>query len=125
MAWIVRVVVGVLVIAHGLVHLLYLASDVPEFSLDRSLFVPEGARRPLAMVLMAGCVIGFGLLGLALMGVPGLQPIWPALTVVSVALSMLLMVAFWNNRLVLGVTIDLVMLAAALIRPTWIESVTA
>jgi hypothetical protein len=32
----VRVVAGVLLLAHGLVHLLYLAPDVPEFSKGRS-----------------------------------------------------------------------------------------
>ena len=32
----VRVAAGVLLLAHGLVHLLYLADDVPEFPMDRS-----------------------------------------------------------------------------------------
>jgi hypothetical protein len=50
---VIRIVTGVLVLAHGLVHLLYLASDVPEFSLNRSWLVPEVARRPLAVGLMA------------------------------------------------------------------------
>jgi hypothetical protein len=41
----VRVVAGVLVLAHGLVHLLYLAPDVREFSIDRS-WRPDPVRPP-------------------------------------------------------------------------------
>jgi hypothetical protein len=58
---VVRVVAGVLLLAHGLVHLLYLAPDVPEFSLGRSWLLPEPARRPVARVLMAATVAGFAL----------------------------------------------------------------
>ena len=46
MATLLRIVIGVLLIAHGLVHLLYLTDEVPEFSLERSWLVPESARRP-------------------------------------------------------------------------------
>ena len=49
----VRIVVGMLLLAHGLVHLLYLARDVPEFTLDHSWLVPDAARRPVGLVLMA------------------------------------------------------------------------
>src|SRR5512135_2785469 len=74
--------------AHGLVHLLYLAPDVPEFSLGRSWLLPEPARRPVARVLMAATVAGFALVALAVWGVPGLSAAWPALTVVACLLSM-------------------------------------
>jgi hypothetical protein len=53
---VVRIATGVLLAAHGLVHLLYLVSDVPEFSLDQSWLVPEAARRPLGLSLMAATV---------------------------------------------------------------------
>lgn len=36
-----RILTVVLILAHGLVHLLYLAPDVPEFSFDRSWLVGE------------------------------------------------------------------------------------
>src|SRR3972149_1620871 len=52
MATLLRIVIGVLLVAHGLVHLLYLTPDVPNFSLDRSWLVPETASRPAALVLM-------------------------------------------------------------------------
>jgi len=72
MATLLRIVIGVLLIAHGLVHLLYLTDDVPEFSLERSWLVPEKSRRPVAMVLMWVTVAAFALLGLAVWNVPGL-----------------------------------------------------
>ena len=38
---VVRIVAGVLLLAHGSVHLLYLAPDVREFSIDRSWVLPD------------------------------------------------------------------------------------
>jgi hypothetical protein len=46
---VIRIVVGVLLLTHCLVHLLYLARDVPEFSVSSSWLVPESARRPVAL----------------------------------------------------------------------------
>ena len=45
---VIRIVVGVPLLAHGLVHLLYLARNVPEFSVVSSWLVPDPARRPVA-----------------------------------------------------------------------------
>ena len=87
---VIRIVVGVLILAHGLVHLLYLARDVPEFSFASSWLVPESARRPVALVLMAATVA-----------------------------------AFLNNMLILGVAIDIALMAVAAIRPGWVEHIVA
>lgn len=47
-----RIVAGLLLIAHGLVHLLYLVSEPDDesypFTLRDSWLVPESARRPVA-----------------------------------------------------------------------------
>jgi len=118
---VVRIVTGILLLAHGLVHLLYLASDVREFSLDRSWLVPEAARRPLALGLMAATVAAFLLLALAVWGVPGLSAVWPAVTVVACLLSALLLILFWSMWLALGLAIDLALLAIAVMRPHWAE----
>lgn len=115
-----RVVVGVLLVAHGLVHLLYLAPETPEFSLDDSL-LPAGARRPVAVALMAATVLAFLLVALAVWQVPGLVGVWPVLTVVAAGLSLLLLVLFWDWHLVLGVVIDVLLVAAAVVRPDWLE----
>lgn len=115
-----RVVVGVLLVAHGLVHLLYLAPETPEFSLDDSL-LPAGARRPVAVALMAATVLAFLLVALAVWQVPGLVGVWPVLTVVAAGLSLLLLVLFWDWHLVLGVVIDVLLVVAAVVRPDWLE----
>jgi hypothetical protein len=117
----VRVVTGVLLLAHGLVHLLYLAPDVPEFSLDQSWLLPEAARRPLGLGLLVATVAAFALLALAVWGVPGLSAAWPAVTVAASVLSAVLLVVFWDLRLVFGLAIDVALLTIAVTRPDWAE----
>ena len=121
MVIVIRVVVGVLLLAHGLVHLLYLAPDVPEFSIDRSWLLPASARRPVALALMAATVAAFTLAALAVWGVPGLSGIWPALTIGACLLSVALLAAFWDTMLVIGIGIDVALLAIAVTRPAWAD----
>ncbi|MGA7270045.1 MAG: hypothetical protein WB239_03130 [Acidimicrobiia bacterium] len=119
MTTLLRIVIGVLLIAHGLVHLLYLTDDVPEFSLEGSWLIPASASRPVAMVLMWTTVAGFALLGLAVWGVPGLVDVWPGIAIVASVLSLVLLTAFWSWSLVFGVLIDVALIAIAVIRPEW------
>lgn len=123
MITLLRVVIGVLVIAHGLVHLLYLTDDVPEFSLDESWLIPDSARRPVATALLWSTVVAFALLGLAIWGVPGLAGAWASIAVVAGVLSLALMITFWSWSLVFGVLIDLAAIAVALIRPEWTDHI--
>jgi hypothetical protein len=117
----VRVVVGGLLLAHGLVHLLYLVDDVPEFSLERSWLVPDAARRPLGLGLVVATTVAFALLALAVWGVPGVSAMWPALAVVAGLLSMVLLASFWSRQLVFGVAISIGLVAVAVIRPSFLE----
>ncbi|GAA6527830.1 hypothetical protein [Intrasporangium sp. DVR] len=107
--------------AHGLVHLLYLAPDVSQFSLDRSWLVPESARRPVAYVLMAATIVAFVLVALGVWQIPALRDAWPLLTLIAAALSTLLLVLFWNRNLVFGLVINALLATAALARPGWLE----
>jgi hypothetical protein len=117
----VRVVAGVLLLAHGLVHLLYLAPDVPHFCIDRSWLLPAPARRPVARVLMAATVAGFALVALTVWGVPGLSAVWPALTIGACLLSMALLAGFWDTMLVIGIVIDVALMVIAVTRPEWAD----
>lgn len=121
MVVVLRVVVGVVLVAHGLVHLLYLATDVPEFSLDRSWLVPEVGRRPVAHLLMAATVVAFVLVALCVWQVPGLTSAWPTITVVAAALSSLLLLLFWDWHLIFGLVINAALVAGAVVRPAWLE----
>jgi hypothetical protein len=118
-----RVVAGLLVLAHGLVHLLYLIPKANNpsypFTLRSSWLIPQRSRLPVAVVLLAGTLLGFALLALALWGVPGLVDAWPAIAIAAALASLGLLVAFWDARLSLGVAIDAAILVVALIRPDW------
>lgn len=123
----VRIVAGILLLAHGLVHLLYLVpeADDPEypFTLEASWMVPDSVRRPVALILIAATVVAFALLALAVWGVPGLSTPWPVLTFVASGFSLLLLIAFWDVRLGFGVLIDVVLIAVAGMRPGWIDQI--
>ena len=114
-----RLVVGVLLLAHGLVHLLYLAPDVKEFSIDRSWLITASARRPVALALMTAAVAAFALVALAVWGVPWLSATWPVLTIVACLASLALLATFWDTRLVIGIVIDVALLAIAVAHPAW------
>ena len=127
MAWLIRAVVGLLLIAHGLVHLLYVSGEADDagyaFTLKESWLVPVAARHTIGVVLMAATVAAFALVGLAVWGVPFLSGHWPVLTVVAAALSLLLLVAFFDVRLVVGLAIDLSLIALVIASPGWTEQI--
>ena len=128
MLTLLKIVVGLLLAAHGLVHLLYFVANSDEkwpFTVEESWLLPEVARRPVAIALVASTVLGFALLGLAVAGVPGLGAIWPALAVVSAAASLLTLVVFGNAQLVAGIAIDLAVLALAIWQPGWTDQIGA
>jgi hypothetical protein len=115
-----RLLAGVLLLAHGLVHLLFLAPDVDAFSL-RAGRLPDDVRRPFSLVLMAGTVVAFALLALGTWGVPGLAGQWPTLALVAAVVSAVLLVAFWDRQLVLGLGIDVALVTLALWQPVWLQ----
>lgn len=121
MAGWVRIIAGLLLVAHGLIHVMFLVKgpDDPRFpfTLADSWLVPESARRPLALALVAATVAAFTLLALAVWGVPGLSGAWPALAIVGSALSLAVLIVFWDVQLVFGVFLDLALIGVAVIRP--------
>jgi hypothetical protein len=117
---IVRIVLGVLLLAHGLVHLLYLAPDVDAFAIESGR-LPEQWRHPVALILLTATILGFSLVALSTWGAPGLASYWPALTLVAAALSGLLLVLFWDRQLVFGLAIDAALIAVAVWQPVWLQ----
>ena len=118
----VRILAGVLLLAHGLVHLLYLAPDVDAFSIQAGP-LPENARRPIALTLLAATILAFVLVALSTWGVPGLADAWPMLTIVAAVLSTALLVVFWNRQLLFGLAIDAGLIALAIWQPGWLDHV--
>lgn len=122
METVIRGVVGVLLIAHGLVHTLWFVpnegADWP-FRLNRSWLLPDQLRRPIGITVVALTVISFVMVGLAIWGVPVLAARWPVLTIWAATSSLVMLVAFWDRQLLWGVAIDLVLLFLAVWRPDW------
>jgi hypothetical protein len=119
---VMRAIVGVLLIAHGLVHTLWFVRSEDTawpFRLDRSWLLPDQARRPIGIAVVGLTVLAFGLVGLAVWGVPGLAAKWPLLTIVAASLSLVMLVAFWDRQLIWGIAIDLVLIFLAVWRPGW------
>lgn len=118
----VRIVVGGLVIAHGLVHLLYVADDVDVFTFD-SWAIPDGASRGVGLVLMWVTVVEFALVGLALWRFPGLSSAWPALTVAASAVSLVLLALYFDVQLLFGMALDVALISIAVVRPGWTDQI--
>ena len=123
MTVVIRVVAGILLIAHGLVHLLYLVDDVSEFRLEDSWLVPDNASRPVAITLMTATIVASVLVGLEIWGVPRLSSIWDMYTVAAAVTSLALLFAFWGNRLVFGVALDVALIAVVVMRPEWTQQI--
>ena len=123
-----RIVAGILLLAHGSVHLLYLTPDAHDpkypFTLRSSWLVPHSAKTSVATVLIAATVVAFALLALAIWGVPGLSTLWAPLALVAATTSLALLVAFWDTRLLFGVAIDVVLAALVLVHPGWTERIS-
>jgi hypothetical protein len=118
-----RVVAGLLLIAHGLVHLLFLVPDVKEFTLEDSWLVSGSASQPMGNLLMAATVVGFVLLGLAVWGVPVLSDAFPAIAIVASVVSLVLLVTFWDIHLVFGLVLDIALITLALVHPSWTQHI--
>lgn len=121
-----RIVVGLLLLAHGLVHLLYIVAAPADpkypFSLERSWLLPEPARRAAVFVLITAVVVGFLASALALWGTPGLAGAWSGITVAAAGASLVLLVAFWDRQLWIGLLINVLFIAVALLRPAWTDA---
>ncbi len=117
----IRAIAGILLIAHGLVHLLYLARDVPEFHIEDSWVVPEAASRSVAVGLITATIVASVLLGLVVWGVPWLSGIWPAIAIAAAVTSMVLLVSFWDVRLLFGIALDVAIVAVAVMQPAWTD----
>ena len=117
----VRVIVGLFLIAHGLIHLLYVTpppKDDPSYP-----FVPEtrwfaraaglepGPAKGVARALAIACVALFVIAGIGLLANADL---WKAAAVGGSAVSLVLMLLFFHPWLVLGIAIDVAIIGSVL-----------
>ena len=125
-----KIIVGVFMVLHGLVHLLYLGQSQRFFELQPGLVWPDGAwafsrflgdeaTRKLAGVLLVLAAIGFVAGGV---GILAGQVWWRMLIVGAAALSTVLYILMWNGQWqrlddqgAIGILINMAILGAILV----------
>lgn len=122
MTTLIRVVIGVLLFAHGLVHPLS-GSRCPRVLAGSILAAAGVGEQAGGNGPDVGDGGGLRAARAGSAGAPGISGMWPAIAVVASALSLALMVALWSWSLVFGVLIDLALIAVAVIRPEWTDAI--
>ncbi len=126
----IRVLSGIFLLLHGLVHLLYFGQSARLFELQSGLTWPDGSwafskllgdssTRALASAGLILAAAGF------VIGAAGIffgQPWWRTVVVASAAFSIIIYILFWNGRWQqidgqggVGILIELAILAAVLV----------
>lgn len=123
----VPLIVATFLLAHGLIHALYLAPPPPErtgsaawpFTLERSWLLARvgldtGATRTLGTALIAVTIAAFAL---AAVGALGVLPdaLWVAAVVIGATASLALLGLFFQRSLLIGMVIDGILLWAVLV----------
>ena len=126
----VRIIFGIFIVLHGLVHLLYVGQSQRAFELQPGLTWPDGAwafsrivgdeaSRKLASVLLVLATIGFIAGGV---GILAGQAWWRSPVVGSAVLSAVLYILLWNGQVqrlddqgAFGILINVAILIAVLI----------
>lgn len=127
-----RTIAATLFIVHAIAHAGLAAAPIPsEPSSKPGAFFTSPSRswlltglklsdetiRAIGLVLAALSIAGFLLAGLGALKVPFLLSVWPQIVMVSAVISLFLLVAFWHSWIVLGMIIDVAILAVLLIKP--------
>lgn len=125
-----RIFIGAFLILHGLVHVGAASAPAPgeedkgafRFFLGedrswllRSIGVGDGTAWWIAIGLIAAATIGFVIAGVAIFA--GFS-VWRDIAVISAALSLLLIIMFWNRYLPVGLALN-VAIMVLLLTSTW------
>lgn len=116
----VRVVLGSLLLAHGLIHASYLAprpssARVWPFDLGQTWLVSGGTLREYGIFLSVLATAAFVLAGLGVLGVPVLRRAWRVVALLGATASLYLLGLFWDAWLLVGLLISL----AVVLRIIW------
>ena len=125
-----RVIVGVFFVLHGLVHMLYFGQSARYFELRPGMVWPDGAwafsrlfgnetTKTLASVALVLAALGFVVAGV---GVIARQGWWRLVTVVAAVLSTVIYIIFWDGTFqnlpdkgAIGILINIVILVCVLV----------
>lgn len=124
-----KIFIGALLIAHGLVHTALAAAPNPADPEAQPLafFTTPGrswlfsrtnlnpaAVKWIGLVLVGLATLGFILAGIGILTSGGLNSIWRASAVFSSTISLLLLILFWHRWLPVGILIDVITLVIIL-----------
>ena len=116
-----RILAGLFLIAHGLVHLLYLGprpEDDPSYPfvpedrwLPRAIGLQPSAAKALAGTLAVVCMVALVVSGIALLANAEL---WQPMAVAGSVVSLVLMLLFFHPWLAFGIAIDVAIIVSVL-----------
>jgi len=110
-----RTLLGLFLILHGLAHALPgMPTDAGDSSLLFWLGVDASATRAVGTLLWAIALVGFVAAGLGAWGVKGLRPNLAAVAGMAATASLALFLLYWQPFLWLAVLIDIAIIAVAL-----------
>ena len=110
-------IIGLFLVAHGVAHVGLAASPIPNdpdskpgaffTATTQSWLLPRlgldaAAARGFGIAMVALAALGFLLAGLGALGVPGLSAIWRPVAVVAACASLLLLIVYWQTRIMVG-----------------------
>lgn len=126
-----RIAIAVFLIAHGLIYYSLTTVPLPVPGKIHTPFWPSWARdavdgdwlavrlglapaavRLIGLLLVLAATIGFVLVGLGILGVPGLSAVWQPIALAAAVVSLVLFLFFWHPWLFMGVAINVGVLAA-------------
>lgn len=119
----IKIVAALFLILHGLVHIILALVPDPNapdagfasfFSrswLLSSRGLSASAVRSMAIILAAVATLGFITAGLGLLNILVPFALWQTLAIVSALVSLIFLIIFWNSYLIVGVLIDVLILA--------------
>ena len=125
-----KIIFGIFIILHGLVHLFYFGQSLRFFELTPEFVWPDGGwafgrllsvenNRKLAAILLVACMILFLLGGIVLFQN---QPWWQQVVILASIFSSLVFLLFWDGRFkmlsekgLVGILLNLAILAVLLV----------
>lgn len=130
----IKILLAIFLIAHGIVHISLTVVPIAKEGEPRTPYWPSWWRKntdpewlsiklglPPVVVRFIGTAMwvvstaGFILMGLGMLGIPGLNQIWINLGIGSAITSILLHLLFWHTWLIVGLLINVVVLVGLIL----------
>jgi hypothetical protein len=118
---VLRIVFGIVMFAHGAIHLLWIAPKPKDpkypFRWHSPMLpdLPESTLKAVTIPVIALQFLAYAVATLGVLGVPVLAGVWGAAAVLGSALSIVLIVVLWNRDFIFGPVVDVAIIAIVLL----------